>query len=380
VKRRSLNSMAVLHERVSCELMVTNACNMRCDYCIARKVPGLAMTRGIGRKALDMFVVLAEGAKSIEITLTGGEPLIEFTILEELASHAKRRACEAGMELSLVLKTNGTILTPAIMAFMQSQCSKVVISIDGTLGPHDLHRRSVRGTGTHDVVSQNLSALLDNGVPCIASLTIHPDASRIVPDNVRYLHGLGVTQIDVGPAYGTVAWDHAASRALVQSLWQVALYMREVNRGGVRLEVGPLYRQSEHVGQKLYDSWGCHAGSTNLAFLPNGQIAGCSALAMIASTFPEMILGDVSSGLDDRAVERLLRLAQAATPDRPRCQMCPTAADCAGGCLAINYSTTGLPLTPPDFYCQTISMIPPAWQFAWGDSVPNVAGDMHPRR
>lgn len=36
-----------------------------------------------------------------------------------------------------------------------------------------------------------------------------------------------------------------------------------------------------------------------------------------------------------------------------------------GGCLAINYVTTGMPLMPPGVYCKTISAIPAAWHTAW---------------
>lgn len=141
--------------------------------------------------------------------------------------------------------------------------------------------------------------------------------------------------------------------------------MREVNRCIVDLEVGPLHRESEHIGEKLTDCWGCRAGLTNLAFLPNGQIAGCSALGMLVAKLPELVLGDVWDGIADEAIGRLLTMSQRRSCGRPRCQVCPSANNCAGGCLAINYSTTGLPLVPPEFYCRTISAISPTWQRAW---------------
>jgi uncharacterized protein len=199
--------MSALHEHVSCELLLTNSCNMRCGYCIARNLPGPPMTREIGRKALDMFVFLAQGAKSLEITFTGGEPLLEFSLLEELTGYAHERAHEAGMEVSFVLKTNGTILTQAIVDYMRGHCIKVVVSIDGTPAAHDKYRRTAGGRGTHKVVSGNLLEFMHDGVSCVASVTVHPRLSRMVLENVRYLYELGVVNIDVGPAYGTVTWN-----------------------------------------------------------------------------------------------------------------------------------------------------------------------------
>jgi len=357
--------MPTVHENLSCEILLTNSCNMSCDYCIAKNIPGPTMSRETGRKAIDMFVYLAEGGKYIEFTFTGGEPLIDFLLLKDLADYAEERACEAGMQVHFVLKTNGTILNRDIINFMRTHCIRVVVSIDGILPVHDKHRRTLGGEGTHDVVSRNLLALLQNQISCVASVTVHPDSSKMVLESVRYLHGLGVDQIDIGPAYGTVIWTDTYNLNLVQSLVDVANYMREVNNKGCRIDVGPLYRESEHVGDILSERWGCHAASTNLAFLPNGQVTGCSALAMLVSRFPELVLGDVFDGLDQPAIDHLLQLAQAGYEDRPTCQECQAATNCTGGCLAINYSTSGFPLAPPDVYCQTISSIPEAWRRAW---------------
>jgi uncharacterized protein len=364
--------MPVPHERVSCEILITNACNLRCGYCIAENLPGPAMTREVGCKALDMFTFLAEGATSLEITFTGGEPLLEFALLEELTDYANERALKAGMDLTVVLKTNGTILTEAILAFMRGRCSKVVVSIDGDCASHDAYRKNTSGIGTHGVVRQNLLTLLHNDVPCAVSATVHPRFCERVPDNVQYLHELGVRQIDIGPAYGTVTWHEAEIQALTDSLERVACYMRQANRSGAGIEIGPLYRESEHVGEVLSDCWGCRAASTNLAYLPNGQISGCSALAMLASRFPEVVLGDVCTGLNDAAVTHFLRLAQAGPNDRKGCKGCQASPNCTGGCLAINYSTNGTPLAPPEFYCQTIAKIPMAWHQAWAGLVPGL--------
>lgn len=314
-----------------------------------------------------MFVYLAKGGKSMEITFTGGEPLTEFLVLKGLTGYASERNRDAGMRVQFILKTNGTILNEAIIDFMLENAMRVVISVDGTTDVHDRHRKTVRGDGTHNIVYNNLLALLENKIPCVASVTVHPDSSGSVLDSVRFLHGLGVEQIDIGPVYGIVPWTELDCRKLAQSLMDVAGYMREVYKSGKRLDVGPLYRESEHVGGILSDRWGCHAASTNLAFLPNGQVAGCSALAMLISQFPELSLGDIFDGLDQVAINHMVQLAQAPVEDRPSCKGCGVAINCTGGCLAINYSTSGSALTPPGVYCQTISAIPEAWCRAWAD-------------
>lgn len=252
---------------------------------------------------------------------------------------------------------------------MERHCAKVVVSIDGAIQSHDAHRVNASRVGTHNIVCRNICTLLERGIPCEASLTVHPGEGGLLLQNVQCVHELGIHQIDVGPAYGTVSWDAASIRKLLNGLGEVAGLMRELNNSAAELEVGPLYRESEHVGEKLEDCWGCRAGVTNLAFLPNGQVAGCSALGMLVAKLPELVLGDVWDGIADEAIARLLAMSQAGICGRPRCQTCPAAKRCGGGCLAINYSTTALPLIPPEFYCRTISAISENWQQAWAHLV-----------
>jgi len=196
-------SSPALHKHLSCELLLTTFCNLECVYCIARDLPESTMSIEIGRKAIDMFVNLAQGATSLEVTFTGGEPLLEFTTLKDLTLYAQQRANEVGANVCFVIKTNGTIMNRTIIDFINANCIRLVISIDGTVEKHDKYRKDHEGNGTHHIVSRNLKVVLQNAIPCVASITVHPSLCKTAIDSVRYLHNLGVEQIDLGPAYGT---------------------------------------------------------------------------------------------------------------------------------------------------------------------------------
>lgn len=339
---------------------------MRCAYCIARSLDTATMGVQVGRKAIDMFIYMSRGAKLLEFIFTGGEPLLNFNTLSHLAHHAQKATHEAGMDVSFLLKTNGLLLNDQVRGFLIEHDLKAVISIDGRATLHDKYRKSVNEENTHHVVSRNLKDLLLQGASCVASFTVHPSQSRTILEDIRYLHEWGVNRIDVGPAYGTVVWNERHISDFIEALQDIASYIREVRRLGGSLEVGPLFSESEHVGDALSDQWGCGAGLTKLAFLPNGQVAGCSSLAMLTSKFPGLIIGDVDDGLDDLALRDLLQQSQAGIGHRQSCQQCETASNCAGGCLAINYAVEGSPFSPPPFYCKTIHSISKAWKVAWG--------------
>lgn len=354
-----------LHEHVTCEILITNLCNLNCSYCIAKDLPDKPMNIEIGRKAIDLILYLAKGAKSIEFIFSGGEPLTEYQVLVELIKYSSVRGHEEDIQCSFVLKTNGTIINSDILALIQKYSIKVVVSIDGTQIVHDKHRVTITGNGTHEIVCRNIKSLIDNQVRCSASITVHPDSAQFVKSGVKWLYEMGVENMDIAPAYGTVVWSDFESLKLSQSLIDVAVYIRELCSNGHHINVSPIERESEHVDNKLSNSWGCHAGSTNLAFLPNGSISGCSSLAMITAKFPELIIGDVFDGINQQSVDNLIMLAQTSGEDRVACKGCQTVLNCTGGCLAINYSTTGLAMVPPKIYCNTISAIPEAWCYAW---------------
>jgi uncharacterized protein len=321
----------------------------------------------IGHKAIDLIIYLAEGAKSIEFIFSGGEPLVEYSALIDLMEYSNRHGREAGMQISFVLKTNGTILNSNILDIIQKYSIKVVVSIDGTQIVHDKHRTTKNGEGTHTTICRNLKSLLKYQVKCSASITVHPDSAQFVKSGVQWLYDLGIENMDIAPAYGTVKWADFESSNLSQSLVDVADYVRELYNNGHRINISPIEKESEHIGNVLSNKWGCHAASANLAFLPNGKISGCSALAMLAAKFPELIIGDVFNGIDQLLTDNFIMLAQTGSDNRTACKGCQTASNCTGGCLAINYSTTGLAMVPPKIYCKTISTIPEAWRHAWGD-------------
>jgi uncharacterized protein len=357
------------YDRLSCELLLTSKCNLACSYCIAKELPRSTMNLEFGKKAVDLFLMLGQGADNIDFTFTGGEPLLVFHQLRLITQYINQTCQEADVEPSYVLKTNGTILNPSIIQYIQTYNVKVVVSIDGNNTSHNKFRRDTSGIGTYSKVSKNISTLIQNGIPCVASITIHPDECDLILNNVKHLCDLGVKNIDIGPAYGTVIWDDAHSFALSRCLFGVADYIKMQRERGNELDIGPLHQITDHINGKLEHCWGCAAGLKNLAFLPNGDIVGCSALAMLVEKFPDLVIGNVHSGIDEVSFSRFEKLARAGLEERLLCNNCNTSHDCAGGCMAINLSVSGLPFTPPQFYCQTLSSIPKAWEIAWQSKI-----------
>ena len=215
-----------------------------------------------------MFIYMSRGAKLLEFVFTGGEPLLDFDTLRHLTHYAQRATREAGMDVSFVLKTNGLLLNDEVKGFLIEHGLKTVISIDGRATLHDKYRKSVSGKKTHHVVARNLKDLLLQGASCVASFTVHPGQCLSILLDIQYLHELGANRIDIGPAYRTVAWNERHISVFLEALQDVASYMREVRRLGGRLEVGPLFSESEHVGNIYLISGGAEQDLRSSHFCP----------------------------------------------------------------------------------------------------------------
>lgn len=371
-----MNNDLPAHEQLSCEILLTTFCNMSCTYCIARDLDKMVLENDCGKSAIDMFLSLSEGARELEFIFTGGEPLLNFSTMKHLTHYADKNSRLAGMDPRFIIKTNGTILNTEIIEFLKFFKFKIVISIDGLLDNHDKFRKANDGSSTHGIISHHLHEILKNDITCVASLTVHPMQAQNILSNVEFLYNLGVKSIDVGPVYGTVSWTKNDILNFAKSIQLCAKFIRDVNKYE-SFEMGPLYKHSEHVKEVLEDNWGCKAGATNLAFLPNGQITGCSALSMLIPRFPTLVLGDVYTGIDELAVQNLFAYSQAKGVNRFLCKNCETANNCSGGCLAINLSVNNDAFSPPDFYCNTISSLSYAWRMAWEDNDNEIMPEMH---
>jgi uncharacterized protein len=320
-----------------------------------------------GKAAIDLFLFLGSGAKSIEYIFTGGEPLLNFDVFKILVIYANEKSIENSIVPSFIIKSNGTLFNDSIINFCKDYNVRVVLSIDGLPKFHDKYRVSFDGLPTQAIVAKTSEHLFDSNIDLSASLTVHPDNASGIIENVEYLHALGFDEIDIAPAYGTVHWTNSEIECFENSLELCALFIKK-NKNNKSIEISPLNRNSEHINEFLKNNWGCKAGVTNLAFMPNGDIVGCSSLVMLTRKYPNLIIGNVKSGVEETALDNLFELTQAPEERRQSCKKCQSKDNCSGGCLAINLSSNQEPLTPPQFYCNIISKIPVEWENAWGEN------------
>ena len=140
-------------------LRITERCNLACRYCYAA---------GSGCKKQDMDFDTASKAvelacpkgASLRIQITGGEPLLNLDLAEELKDFGKK----TGRRLSLSLQTNATLIDAAIARRIKALGCAVGVSIDG-IGASNCLRVFADGSDSFTAASKGIKALAAEGVP-----------------------------------------------------------------------------------------------------------------------------------------------------------------------------------------------------------------------
>ena len=161
---------------------LTRKCNLNCVHCRAGSERGPYPGELDTEKCLEILQQIQQVGNPIVI-LTGGEPLLRDDIFD-LAKAG------TGMGLRMVMATNGTLMTPAIIAQMkESGIKRISISIDGaTAEQHDAFRKV---PGAFERAMEGIRLLNEHGL----EFQINTTVSR---HNVKELEKILNLTVDLG--------------------------------------------------------------------------------------------------------------------------------------------------------------------------------------
>ena len=281
------------------ELQLTHRCNLRCRHCY------LGPPRAEELALEEALAITREFAANggLRLLISGGEPLL-YPALREFLEETQE------LQLRRVLLTNGTLLTAAIMPWLQVE--ELQISLDGWRHGHD----HLRGAGSFDRTLRGVVAARKAGIPLSIATMVHQGNIAEFDRLERFTGEVGAREwgIDLLCPAGTLL-DHP--QLLVPA------------------EQGVPFLQRAYGGGYHGASDGFACGRHLLTVLPSGQAVKCGFYA-------DAPLGDARQGL--LACWRQLHHIPAA---ELACRKCPVLADCAGGCRF----RAGAPLAPDPVMC-----------------------------
>jgi uncharacterized protein len=156
---------AYAHRLQHLVLDVTDACNLRCHYCLhgssrpdVRPHGGTAMAVETAVAALRFFVARCDQAAEPSVSFYGGEPTLALTVVRAVLDDVHRHP--DWPPLTFALDTNAAALDDVVIDLVAAEGLRLQISLDGPATLHDRYRRDAAGRGTHARVEDAVRRLL----------------------------------------------------------------------------------------------------------------------------------------------------------------------------------------------------------------------------
>lgn len=337
-------------------LNISHDCNLRCEYCFAGKGSfggeRINMDRRVAEQAVDFLLDASGPRQSVELDFFGGEPLMNMDVLRHTVEYGRTRARQVGKEISFTVTTNGVLLNPDIIEYLDREMFNIVLSLDGRREVNDRMRRTVNGRGSaYDLVIDKMLEVArrrqDRQYYVRGTYTRHNlDFAR----DVAHLAELGFGRISVEPVV-TNPDDEYALRpedlpVLKQQYDELTEIYLEAYRAGRPFDFFHFNLNLESSPCLAKRVAACGAGHEYVAVVPNGDIYPCHQFV----GRPEYKLGNVAAGTFDKGLSARFRSTNVFT--KRECESCWAQLFCSGGCHANNEKLTGSLDVPDPVSCE----------------------------
>jgi uncharacterized protein len=147
-------------------LNVTEACNIRCGYCVyggsyagKRQHNNARMSVETARRAIDYLAAHSSdaGYPFRMLGWYGGEPLVNFKVIKESARYFRETFRDVGTRFHMT--SNALLWNDEVLDFFAEYDVSLVVSVDGPKAVHDRNRVGPKGEGTYDRVIDALDRL-----------------------------------------------------------------------------------------------------------------------------------------------------------------------------------------------------------------------------
>ncbi len=352
-------------------LFVTQDCNMRCPYCYADGGGyggGGSMSEETALRAVDWLLKQAGDSKHIGVSFFGGEPLLNFALVENVVAHVRRKAGDS-RDLEFGMTTNASLLDDRTLDFLAANKFKICASVDGPRHIQNRNRPLKNGQDSYDTVAPKVRKLLSALPDSICRATFGGDCDPLeIADELR---ALGSRQVHLQwasgslitanrPAPGCGGMKAHSHDALIELYRSTVLRFRRAvaehdmaeARAAASLSNLTRYMYKFLGGNDLLRAVGkfrryffCGRAMIMVAVAANGDIYPCHRFVGA----PGYRMGNVHTGEFQR--EKFLR---SPVVENPECAACWARYLCGGNCHHDNATATGDPMRPDPRSCADI--------------------------
>jgi uncharacterized protein len=329
-------------------LNLAEVCNLSCTYCSVKTYCSAKqgnyghgekfMSWEVAKAAIDMTLQQKGCAEYVIVCFFGGEPLLNFSLLERVTLYAKEQFTANGKRVGFSVATNGTLLNSSMIKFLNEHNFGIMISIDGPEVIHNRYRKFKNGRGSYQKVVENLQELIMywEGASSKANIGAGATITPAEPDLyeiANHLGKMGFTEIilePVSPLGNKVFYFQKDSLAKYKMSFQHLVKSWEESLIGGRFlniyhNIYPINEMLRMIHKREIKQHHCGAGRSFLAVSAEGYLYPCHLLLCQK----DYQIGSVFEGIDESL---RLRVLPRYVDKKKKCSSCWARYFCGGGC------------------------------------------------
>ena len=318
-------------------LSLTHACNLACTYCYAAPHSPRVMTWDVAKRGIDLAFA-QRPRKELVLGFFGGEPLLQWPLLQQATEYACAQAHQAGIAFTPTVTTNGLLLTEDRLQWLNTNGFFPALSLDGNRAMHEAARPTVGGRSSFAASERGVRRALKVFPDLEVIAVIDPANVAHLADGVRYLGDeLGVLDISLNPNFSG-SWTPETFAIWDEQYRAIGAYFLERYRANRPLTINFIdIKIITHLKRGYDCADRCSFGEQEFAVAPSGRLYPCERV-IGDDTDSALCLGDVFTGIATK--KRFGILAQRGNMDEP-CRTCAIQPRCMNWCGCVNYATSG---------------------------------------
>lgn len=322
-------------------LITTTSCNLDCDYCFYRSGSSGSlkhrenMSYDVAKTAIDKFSDIVSNNTINDnywqqITFYGGEPLINKKLLTEAIPYARSKFNDGFT--SLVVNTNLVLLDDDVISLFKKYNVEVQVSLDGNKQQHDLHRKTLAGSGSYDIVIKNIKRLIKNGVKVLPMITAtDANVNGFSETLYQIVNELGIDDFAVNILI-TNSFKTDNNYSLILAKEMIKAYDKF---GKIANDCAFVDLFNMIIGNNKEIAKNSCGSTRKITVFPNGEIYSCQALEQIDINR----MGNINSNFIQNENWEVWRKRNRF--NNQECLDCEVVTSCGGGCATGSYNGTG---------------------------------------